>query len=376
MHNHRYILQPYKGKQTRFTCPQCEKSKEFTRYIDTETGNYLSSDVGRCNREQKCGYHYKPHQYFEDQKIYMNNQPNPKNKPLKPLKKEISYIDRTYIEKAMRAYKTNKFAQFLYKHFSNDKIYSVFKKYYVGTANHWPGATVFPQVDINGKVRTAKLMQYDPDTGKRVKKPYNKITWLHSILKIENFKLEQCIFGEHLIPDAETVCIVESEKTCIIAALTWRKYTWVATGGKNGASLKSEIFKGKQVTLFPDLGVDWSDKAEQVGGHVSDVLTKFASPKDYEEGYDLADFLLRRPTVKKIEKRPEPTPGEQVFEQLAAINPNLREFKEKLDLIPGKVTLHEPIMKEKVFEVALELIGYDYNLISCKPNYCQNKVKK
>lgn len=375
MNNHRYILEPYNGKKTRFTCPQCGKYKEFARYIDTETDEYVAEDVGRCNREQKCGYHYKPHQYFEDNNIEMKKT---NMKPPKPPKKKTSYIDRELIEKAMRAYEMNKFAQFLEKHFSIENIYNVLKDYYVGTSNHWQGATVFPQIDTLGRVRTAKLMQYDPDSGKRIKEPHNRITWLHSVLKIENFNLEQCTFGEHLIPESDTVCIVESEKTCIIAALTWPQYTWIATGGKNGAPLKPEIFEGKKVILFPDLGVDWSDKAEQVGGRVSNVLTKFAAPEDVKEGYDLADYVLR-PKPKQSENkesRPEPTPGEKAFEQMAAINPNLRELRERLDLTPGKVTRHEPMTKEQLKEVAVEAIGYNSNKLDTEIPYFKELKKQ
>ena len=38
----------------------------FTRYIDTETNQYIADDVGKCNRLDKCGYHYTPKQYFSD----------------------------------------------------------------------------------------------------------------------------------------------------------------------------------------------------------------------------------------------------------------------------------------------------------------------
>ena len=36
-------------------------------YIYTENNNqYLSERVGKCNRLDKCGYHYTPKQYFTD----------------------------------------------------------------------------------------------------------------------------------------------------------------------------------------------------------------------------------------------------------------------------------------------------------------------
>ncbi|MBR2428767.1 MAG: hypothetical protein IKB15_02155, partial [Alistipes sp.] len=39
----------------------------FTRYIDTYNNNiYINDNVGKCNRLDKCGYHYTPKQYFEE----------------------------------------------------------------------------------------------------------------------------------------------------------------------------------------------------------------------------------------------------------------------------------------------------------------------
>ena len=62
----KYILEPYKGIKTRHTCPACNKKNQLARYIDIETLQALSYNVGRCNREVNCGYHYTPKQFFED----------------------------------------------------------------------------------------------------------------------------------------------------------------------------------------------------------------------------------------------------------------------------------------------------------------------
>ncbi|WP_394801652.1 PG0870-related protein [Tenacibaculum piscium] len=69
MKNYRYILEKYNGMKMLYSCPNCNKSKVFTKYIDTKTNEYLSNTVGRCSREIKCGYHYKPKQYFNDNNI-------------------------------------------------------------------------------------------------------------------------------------------------------------------------------------------------------------------------------------------------------------------------------------------------------------------
>ena len=67
MTQYRYQLERYRGRSTRHVCPQCGRKNVFTRYIDTENNNiYISDNVGKCNRLDKCGYHYTPHQYFTD----------------------------------------------------------------------------------------------------------------------------------------------------------------------------------------------------------------------------------------------------------------------------------------------------------------------
>ena len=67
MNTYRFTLERYRGISTRYTCPQCGRKHTFTRYIDTENNNnYLSDNVGKCNRLDKCGYHYTPREYFAD----------------------------------------------------------------------------------------------------------------------------------------------------------------------------------------------------------------------------------------------------------------------------------------------------------------------
>src|SRR5690554_4535334 len=54
---YRYTLE--KGSK-KYHCPECNK-KTFVRYIDTETGNYLPEQYGRCDRENNCAYHLNPY---------------------------------------------------------------------------------------------------------------------------------------------------------------------------------------------------------------------------------------------------------------------------------------------------------------------------
>jgi hypothetical protein len=361
MPQYRYILEPYNGLKSRHTCPACGKNKEFVRYIDKETGQYLHQEVGRCNREEKCGYHYKPHEYFEKKGIIKSHQSmKPKQEPPQ---KAPSFIEMDLIKKAMKGYEINKFAQFLEHHFPVEDIYRTLHKYYIGTSNHWQGATVFPQVDENSRCRSAKIIQYDSETGKREKENKPPVQWLHTLLRKKDFNLVQCLFGQHLIPEASTVCIVESEKTAVIAALAWPQYTWIATGGKNGAKISPNLFTDKKVLLFPDLGVDWNQKAEFIpNAKVSDILEKYATDKDRNEGLDLADFLLRQPqnTEKKhkAEPKPEPNPRREKFEKMAKKNPALKHLAETFDLqVAGDFKEYRETTKDELMELAVEAIG-------------------
>ncbi len=43
----------------KLVCPNCGK-KRFVLYVDIDTGNYLTDDFGKCDREQNCNYHKAP----------------------------------------------------------------------------------------------------------------------------------------------------------------------------------------------------------------------------------------------------------------------------------------------------------------------------
>ena len=205
MNAHRFILQPYKGVTTRHTCPACHKKRCFSRYIDTEKQISFPDDVGRCDHEQSCGYHLTPKDYFEH---------NPEAKPLrsdfatpsawraKPTeqRKPTSFIASETVSQTLHGYEKNNLYLFLRSRFGAEEALRLIKDYRVGTSKHWPGSCVFWQTDINGSVRAGKVMLYDADTGKRVKEPYNHVTWVHSLLRLPDFNLCQCFFGEHLLP--------------------------------------------------------------------------------------------------------------------------------------------------------------------------------
>jgi hypothetical protein len=56
MKTYRYILDKSSKK---FPCPVCLK-KTFVKYIETETGEYIAGNYGKCDREANCNTHILP----------------------------------------------------------------------------------------------------------------------------------------------------------------------------------------------------------------------------------------------------------------------------------------------------------------------------
>ena len=241
MTTHRFILEPYKGIATRHTCPACHRKRCFSRYVDTEKQISFPDHVGRCDHEQKCGYHFTPRNYFDEkpetkQMLLEKGSSSVLPKPGEIKTTPTSFINEEIVKRSLKCYKTNKLYQFLASQFGESSAMSLMKKYRVGSSRYWDGATVFWQIDHNNQVRTGKIMLYNPETGKRIKEPHNHITWAHSLLHKSGFNLKQCFFGEHLLSTDKTrpVALVESEKTALIASYYLPQYLWLASGGKNG----------------------------------------------------------------------------------------------------------------------------------------------
>lgn len=319
-------------------CPACHGKRCFRKYVDEEDKVHFPDDVGRCDHENHCGYHYTPKQFFADHPdfkpenddngyIYNNvSVHQTKPEPISP-----SFVDASIMQRTLTAYNTNHLFTFLRDKFGEANTKELFLRYNVGTAKLWGGSTVFWQVDVQGRVHTGKIMQYDSD-GHRIKEPVSRISWAHSMLKLEDFHLQQCLFGEHLLasePDKQ-VAIVESEKTAIIASFYLPQYLWLATGGK-GTCWHEEVLmvlRDRQVILFPDLKgtEDWRGKMQllsKVGAspYVYEELERIATPEEREAGLDIADFLLRI------------NPAEGVWELMKKKHPALRILEEKLDLV-------------------------------------------
>ncbi|MFR9497447.1 MAG: DUF6371 domain-containing protein [Rikenellaceae bacterium] len=326
---YRFKLEKYAGGASRQTCPECGAKRCFVKYADSEGEIIFPDYVGRCNREDKCGYHFTPKQYFErnPQQWEQRDYTPPTPKPNKP----TSYITSEMVGKTLMRHQGHHLFTFLSSQIGKEATDKVMGKYRVTQSNVWEGATLFWQVDIKDRTRTGKIMLYDPKTGRRVKREHSLISWVHTRLNLSDFNLKQCFFGEHILSKEEgkTIAIVESEKSALIAAHYLPTFTWIATGGKNGC-LKSEnleVLKGRKVLLVPDLGATeyWQSKlplfiAKGIDASIFDHLEKTATTEQRAGGYDIADFLL------------DGNSPEAILQKMIERNPAIQKLIEAFDL--------------------------------------------
>ena len=367
-HYKKPYLQPYKGKSTRHTCPACKDAYSFTLYLDGNTAQPIHTIVGKCNHENKCGYHYTPRQYFNDHPEKKNSrtqnqatvrqlkkqqtQQPPMTKPTTPRQPkkqhlpescqlpsrqltlpqqlqiqhpkqpaqstpnkkpatEINHIPYAYVKRSA-SYNSN-FVHFLCNYFTKDKIETVVGDYALGATKN--NEVIFWQIDIDGKIRTGKIMQYNPKTGKRVKSNTVAINWVHNKLKktnpaYANFNLSQCYFGEHLLrlcPN-KPLAIVEAEKTAVITSMVIPEYNWLAAGNLNGLNIeKSKVFENQDIVLYPDAGCyeKWNRKMVEIKKHIpcqiaiSELVEYHATPQQIDAGYDIADYIIQQLKANK-----------------------------------------------------------------------------
>lgn len=347
---HRFHLEPYGGPSTRHTCPNCGQRRSFTRYVDAATKEYLADHVGKCDRSDKCGYHHPPREYFASGGERPDGEwiaPSP------PPQLPGFRMTRELVLSTVDGTSDNALLSFLRSRLDPEKVDRVAHEYAVGTwtdPGAYCGATVFWQVDRSGEVRTGKVIAYGSN-GHRIK---GRTNWTHSLAGgiPEGYRLEQCLFGEHLLPryPEAPVGIVESEKTALVARIVVPEILWVATGSLEGLTTTKLLpLVDRHVALWPDLGKGyeaWTAKASELEPlftslTLADALERIATPEQRDDGLDLADFLL-------MEREPPPTPPSiSISEQAARAfldRHKLGRFVHALDLDLTNATV-QPIIQ-------------------------------
>ena len=339
---HRYTLEPYQSsKSTRFDCPQCgpKHRKTFSRYIDTQTGEYLAEHVGRCNRESNCAYHYTPKQHHEDTRtdsfdtVDIRHRRKPAYRP-KPQPVEVSTVAAATIpvdvlKASRKGYERNPFVEYLLTFADADTVNGLIARYHIGTSNEWGGATVFWWIKPDGAVTGGQVVKFGTDghtvkytyrdnkgeeaTGRRTR-PFHKISlrlyeekgltppdWLTNY--DQHGERFPTLFGLHLLktePATKPIAIAEAPATAIVASIYFPRFIWLAAGSLSWLTEKRLTpLSGRTVYLFPDLGGfdKWQQKAHELSHlarfTVSDFLERHATDEQRNQGLDLRDFLTQ-----------------------------------------------------------------------------------
>jgi hypothetical protein len=350
----------------KYTCPGC-KQKRLVRVVDTETAELLPEHVGRCDRENGCGYNYTWNQYLKEQGNALAPFIDVKTVEVKP----IEFIPLKYLTRSLSHYQCNNLYLFLETLFTERVAVDLCKRYLIGTSKLWKGATVYPQIDEEGRLRQLKIMLYNPETGKRVKagetvERYDKkqSRYLTEVTEdacskiygkflgedTKGLNLEQTFFGHHLLREypAKDVCIVESEKTALICSVYMPSAVWLATGGASGCRWKEyavyNALRDRKVIFFPDYGYfnkktgktcyqEWSERVERIKEVlpcrmlVSDVLEKGLAHLERRDE-DFADLLLKRdtPTGLAVTSNGYPVSWDYSEGRLEALHQTLKEL--------------------------------------------------
>ncbi len=336
---HRYIFE--KGSK-KHRCPNCDK-KRFVRYIDTQTGEYLPEQYGRCDREINCPQEEYNNPYLDGyaKAIREQEQGNETDwKPQQPeqIKKPVNKSKRAFIpvevfNRTRAGYEQNVFIQNLLRRVAFpcevQDIENVISLYHLGTVQNGyrSGANTFSFIDVQGNIRAIQVKQFDEQnhtTGTdflhsiiekhhtRNNKPLPE--WLDAYNKNET--KVSCLFGEHLLGKYphNPVALVEAPKTAIYGTLYFgfpeqaTNILWLAVYNLSSLNLnKCQALKGRNVYLFPDLSKDgkafelWSSRTSEIQKrlqgtffHVSDLLEQLAPEQDKEQGKDIADYLIQQ----------------------------------------------------------------------------------
>jgi hypothetical protein len=285
------------GKGEYYTiCPVCSYQRKPKNQKKRCFGWNRDKNIGHCSHCNSSFVEF--HESEKSEKIIVKNEKFQTTQ-------QINYINPKYLSLSHGL--NSNFGDFLKHNFNEGELNEIMKKYYLGMTKD--RSVIFWYIDKEERVRSGKIIQYDSQTVKRVKSEKSSITWVHSELKKQNqlprdWTFSRCLFGEHLLknnPNAN-ICLVESEKTAIIASIYMPNEIWLATGGKEMFNENvCKVLKGRKVIIFPDLGATkvWREKSEiifkQVGCTmiISEILERLANEEDKEKGLDIADYLLK-----------------------------------------------------------------------------------
>lgn len=164
------------------------------------------------------------------------------------------------------------------------------------------GECVFSQIDTLGRLRTGKIIPYGKD-GHRIKERH--ADWLHARWMkaqgktAQDFHLQQCLFGEHLLPQRPTaqVGLVEAEKSALICGMVFPDVIWLAVGGMMNLSVdRCKCLAGRDVIIYPDADAteEWRERSKALTYCRSVKVSDWAKDEPQGSKRDLADIIIQQ----------------------------------------------------------------------------------
>lgn len=272
--------------------------------------------------------------------------------------------------------------------FGDEAAMMAMRRYRVGATKHTDGrgyrAASLPYINTSGNCVDCKIFHIDPITGSRKTAPALmswtdregkeqelRSTWALAELKKNDKPRKWCNFGDHLLQDNPTaaVCVVESEKTALVASIVYPSRLWIAVGSKNNLNPeRCAPYRGREIIIYPDrdnikdkprksgIGIEkgWETLARELAQAGFSVRIDRTVERHHGEiNDDIADLILRyrhgtqsppeppqNRDVAKCDtaaKSPDKLEAEALFEQMKKQYPALAELAEKFDLEPISV---------------------------------------
>ncbi|GAB4007169.1 DUF6371 domain-containing protein [Spirosoma migulaei] len=198
-------------KAIKSDCPQCgpKYRKTLSRYVDSQTGETLPEQYGRCDRESNCGYNLSPYTKGQSGKSYADDMNQLSSIPREWFKlaatwKQLSIKQESIVNKLIQEvgatieqaeqiknylfsqpslstlfsptpiysfpdevvnpslghYDQNQFARLLVRQFGQTKANELFKQFRIGTSTHWLGSCVFWLTDEQQRVRAGQIVLF------------------------------------------------------------------------------------------------------------------------------------------------------------------------------------------------------------------------
>ena len=314
-------------------CPLC-KNNSFKHFIYNEGDIQIGEYVGFCLNKD-CSYCLLPEEFFayRSQLVYQSGNSDLINLGLKMSERgDMDYYISRYWATGLTC--DNNLFNYLSRYFDKDQIEKIFNLYKVQTSvfDKWKNACIFWRINRDGRKLAYKLIQFRIDDERAGHRDPKVSILQHSLVDNESGK-RYCLFGLHLLnnPDNQNkpICIVESEKTAIIASIVYPDGLWLSTGSSrylnkmNISDIPEEM--KNNIILFPDPDLEgnineetgkpddwyerkrWFDKLE--GATISGFMKKYV--EDYKteliqefgaEHYkemDLADYIVRTKNKKQ-----------------------------------------------------------------------------